>query len=915
MVYNLIITHQSREATMSLEFFTPTHDNFDNTNAFRKYYKEVFYQSCLTRTIDLVGRDGNLDSALRIELQTSLKELQMDAVSANALYMMNGMDLYQDLRDLSELSQDVDSEFNDLCVESEQNSFEDVYSTLRKLCPDNLLQVQQELFNIALEGASVKHIEALRQDLALEPTQVASYASELGFPTYGALVYSVANNLDAEVDFIVDEFGWKDGNNLETLATYVALALEDDSLTSFNLLRQIEIVRQFVEVNLEQVLDGAIARNAIKVFDALLEEHKGFLREDDAMGFEVAHVLAQSAAEYKKPNMLEKIVTHPDYKGVEGEGKPHLLVLVDIALEKQDAASLEVLMPHAAKYLNQLNAEQEPYWLDLMKEVTESNDSDSLQLLLANKTIGEGVKLFAASERQTIDEYARDVYSTLFARAIYFDSDASLDVLVKHTLQGTLRSPESKLLIIKMASDLDAKKCMQALNDEFYDEALVALFEELERAEFDDESEEVFYYGRKLENTKKIFDDVIKTKGPGTINEPINDEGQTVLELALFMGLTDLAAHIMRGYLVDEVFQQEAFDMVNGEGHNIVHQAVLNGDVGFLTELLQLEGAEEAVQVKDNHHHTPLTLALSEFGAEASGLVEILVEEACADINALGADDKAPLQWAEEETVGEASLLVAVVKRLQKQAGEVLSQNEAEESELEENLIQCDEEALDDYSVRGSSFSSVDGSAFSDSAITSDGSAGKLREKAKVYIHKKGDVDERRLSTGSEDSVDEVAYEVYRDFDGGLVYERQGYVPHSESYKLALASIEVGREEGDKQAAPKVLVREESDSDFFEGYNFEKPLRKLSVSELSDDEHVNEVGICFTQVPIRSSKGLYVIKQMQTRSSDALNLFSGVMNPWELHDNLPLPASLFNSQLLGGSYESDGHISPAISAY
>lgn len=287
MVYNINYNPPNREDIMSssLDFLNSQKDKFDHTEAFSSYFLTILYPACQSDAMDLVGEDGNIEEATKIEIENRLNELLVEAVKANALrivlsidIMLQNIDSYNGkYHDLHELSVESDTLFNNLCEEEERSSFRKVYSdltylftrddillnilsdvpeeefikdatlALSKKKEEKLQVIRDELLEISLEGASIENIDTLVYDIGIEKSHLSAYALTRDFPKFGILVYTLYHNYDKQAEALI-ELALDDNSDVEgygLLRDFINLGIQDSNVQALRLLSRISIVDEY----------------------------------------------------------------------------------------------------------------------------------------------------------------------------------------------------------------------------------------------------------------------------------------------------------------------------------------------------------------------------------------------------------------------------------------------------------------------------------------------------------------------------------------------------------------------------------------------------------------------------------------------------------------------------------------------
>lgn len=305
----------------SLKFLDPNSKKFDNTKSLQKHFQEVVFPKSVKRAKEIVGDDGNLDAAIKIEIESNLKELLKSASYQYALRivlsldsMIESVDSYEGkYQDLSEKAPVADSLFSKLCLQGEENSFKKVYgdlsyvmtqedivleqlsdvledhviedipSSMKTAREEILTQVREELLDISLEGAHIENIDTLVSDMGIQKEDFAQFAMKKDLPKYGLLIYTLYHNLDNYAEAILDiclaSVGDVEGYGM--LKDFVDLAIQDNNVQALRLLSRIDHIREFYDSHSIGIIQTASMLGNSNVIGYFMAERGDIFNQDN----------------------------------------------------------------------------------------------------------------------------------------------------------------------------------------------------------------------------------------------------------------------------------------------------------------------------------------------------------------------------------------------------------------------------------------------------------------------------------------------------------------------------------------------------------------------------------------------------------------------------------------------------------
>lgn len=415
----------------SLNFFNPQTDKFDNTEAFSSFFSEILYPECHKAAKALVGEDGNVEEATKIEITNRLNELLVDAVNADAMRIVLSIDIMVEkinsydgkYQDLHELASESDILFNNLCKEGYSNSFERVYIHLRQIyARDEILSniksddssalakkkeeklevVRDELLEISLEGASIDNINALVADMGITKTDLLTYALSKDFPKYGTLVYALYHNLDTHAEAIVD-LCLNDGSDIEgygLLKDFVDLALQDSNVQALRLLSRISLVEDYYADHSLGIMQTSSLNGDLNVLGFFLLERGEIFAYDDvekleslmrtesmkAFAYSNIHDIFMASVYHGAPNCYKYLLKfYPNiFREAHESGFPMWHILSEQAIFRCQEDILQEILNHHDYDPEDKSLLNTPH-LHILFEIASESDSISMVNFLVRK--------------------------------------------------------------------------------------------------------------------------------------------------------------------------------------------------------------------------------------------------------------------------------------------------------------------------------------------------------------------------------------------------------------------------------------------------------------------------------------------------------------------------------------------------
>lgn len=216
--------------------------------------------------------------------------------------------------------------------------------------------------------------------------------------------------------------------------------------------------------------------------------------------------------------------------------------------------------------------------------------------------------------------------------------------------------------LLRLAKE-DAKKGHTAFEDTLYNLALRSLLEQMAVNDVHSPTKDQAYYDEQI----GFFDEILAAKGTNTINNLIDAEDNVfnhsvlMMSMDLGMNLKPISDHIWVNHLTTQELKEQAIGMVDVNGNNIVHMAVLSDNQFLLGEILSHPSSRELVNERNEDGHTPMTLAISHYGNYGSEMVQVLIDEGGADVNSVGGSNMSPLGWAQEVALYEGDLMINLI--------------------------------------------------------------------------------------------------------------------------------------------------------------------------------------------------------------------------------------------------------------
>lgn len=134
------------------------------------------------------------------------------------------------------------------------------------------------MFKWALKNALIDQIDIFRKAMNLENHHVIDYAIAMNYDLYGALIYSIEEDLYDSVERLVSKFGWGFERNLNKISEFLERAIRKEDISDFEVLIKVPEICHFISNNWDDIISFAKALKADEIisfmndFDILNEK-------------------------------------------------------------------------------------------------------------------------------------------------------------------------------------------------------------------------------------------------------------------------------------------------------------------------------------------------------------------------------------------------------------------------------------------------------------------------------------------------------------------------------------------------------------------------------------------------------------------------------------------------------------------
>lgn len=109
----------------------------------------------------------------------------------------------------------------------------------------------------SLKNSLINQIDIFKDSMDLESADVIDYAIAMNYDIYGALIYSIEEELYDSIERLVSKYGWNEGRNLSKIFEFLKRAMDHEDISEFESLVKVPEIWHFISNNWEDITDYA----------------------------------------------------------------------------------------------------------------------------------------------------------------------------------------------------------------------------------------------------------------------------------------------------------------------------------------------------------------------------------------------------------------------------------------------------------------------------------------------------------------------------------------------------------------------------------------------------------------------------------------------------------------------------------